>query len=84
MSTQHGKVKVKRPGEAKARTIQAALWYAKQDADDTKNQNPFFKMGYRLVIEPVGVSTQPAKAKPGKKKEEPADDAVEQPVYENE
>lgn len=38
----------------------------------------------KAVGQPVGVSTQPTKQKASKKKDEPTDDAVEQPVYESE
>lgn len=77
MATPHGKVRIKKPGSDKARTVSAALW--------SLEYNPFKRQGYVIVGDapaPVGVSAKPPAVKPAKKekvKVEQVDEADEQP-----
>lgn len=73
----HGKVRVQRPGDEKARTIPATLW--------ALPGNAFQKQGYELVAEqPIGVEPiKPAKKPAKKEKQFEADEQPEINVEES-
>jgi len=65
---QHGTVRIKRPGDERARTVAATLW--------NLPDSPFKKQGYKLVAEtapPVGVPA-PKKGKAAKVADETPDE----------
>ena len=77
MATPHGKVRVKRPGDDKARTVPAALWQIEDKL------NPFKKQGYVLVSDPVGITASgETQTKRRKKQQEPEEEQPETNVEE--